>query len=135
MSDNFCKTCVFSLLSAGKQSTRLPEKPVNLKSVIFKNIAKNISLLDTDEEKLYCTNENNASKDFVTGEKIPVLCDSLNHYGECLFHKTQQELDKEQEDKTVNKEQTETTENEPDVNPEETTEKGAELSDTGTGQR
>mgnify|MGYP004626485237 FL=1 len=135
MNDNFCKTCVFSLLSAGKQSARLPEKPVNLKSVIFKNIAKNISLLDTDEEKLYCTNENNASKDFVTGENTPVLCDSLNHYGECLFHKTQQELDKEQEDKTTNKEQTETTGSEPEVNPEETTEKGTELSDTGTEQR
>lgn len=135
MNDNFCKTCVFSLLSAEKQSTRLPEKPVNLKSVIFKNIARNISLLDTDEEKLYCTNENNASKDFVTGENIPVLCDSQNHYGECLFHKTQQELDKEQEDKTANKEQIETTESEPEVNPEETTEKGAELSDSGTGQR
>lgn len=135
MNDNFCKTCVFSLLSEGKQPTRLPEKPVNLKSVIFKNIAKNISLLDTDEKNLYCTNENNASKDFVTGENIPVLCDSLNHYGECLFHKTQQELDKEQEDKTANKEQTATIESEPEANPDETTEKGTELSDTGTGQR
>ncbi len=115
MNDNFCKTCVFSVLLSEKQFIKLPKRTVNLNSIIFKNIAKNISLLDTNEKKLYCTNEKNSSKDFVTGKSIPVLCDSLNYYGECLFHKTQKELDKEQEDKINNEEQNETIKGEPET--------------------
>lgn len=126
MNDNFCTSCVFSALLEKKQSVKLSEKPVNLKSVIFKNIACNTAGLGENEKKLYCVNEKNASKDFTTGERIPVLCDSLNYYGECLFHKTQEELDKEQEDEKQN----DTSKEEPVESPDKTTEETKDSSKT-----
>lgn len=91
MIDNSCNECIYKIESDSSKCInrikRLSESPVNLNSILMKNIIKNT--VSNECAKIdCCTNENNGYKDFINGKIIHIPCDLVNHYGECRYFKS-----------------------------------------------
>lgn len=99
MISNSCNECIYKIeinSNEDKCIKQLPKNPVNLNSILMKNIITNTSCDKTEEETSYCTNENNGYKDFINGEILPARCKNLNRYGECRYFKSLNEEDTEE---------------------------------------
>lgn len=99
MINNSCNECVYEIKmssSNDKCVKKLPKNPINLNSILMKNIAANISRNKIEAETSYCTNENNGYKDFINGEILPAKCENINRYGECRYFKSTNTEDAEE---------------------------------------
>lgn len=99
MISNSCNECIYKTEMSSNDDKcikKLPKIPVNLNSILMKNIVNNTSCNKTGKKTSYCINENNGYKDFISGEILPARCENLNYYGECRYFKSANEEDTEE---------------------------------------